>query len=130
MCLVMTPETPHYLSTYPLSPHSTLGPYRRTDYARLPDEPRCELIYGHLYIPPSNTVVHQTALLRLSRRVELVTTQTGGTYFFAPLDVFLFDHTVVQPDLLFLSPRRLDAQTPTGIEGPPDLVVEVLGPGS
>ncbi len=27
-----------------------LGPYRAEDYAELPDEPRCELILGRLYL--------------------------------------------------------------------------------
>jgi hypothetical protein len=30
-----------------------LFPYRRADYMSLPDEPRCELIYGRFYLMTS-----------------------------------------------------------------------------
>jgi Uma2 family endonuclease len=109
---------------------STVGPFRRADYAKLPDEPRCELIYGSLYLPPSNSPLHQTAVSLLCRRLDVVATELGGTCFVAPLDTVLSDHTVVQPDVLFLSPGRMTALTNECLEGAPDLVVEVLGLGS
>ena len=42
--------------------HRKLGPYRRADYAVLPDEPRCELIFGRLYLSLSPRPVPSDAL--------------------------------------------------------------------
>src|SRR5262249_46952644 len=45
------------------------------------------------------------------------------------LDVALADHTVVRPDLVYLSPEQLH-RIHERIEGPPDLAVEILSPGT
>jgi len=49
----------HLLHEPPLAPPATLGPYRRKDYEALADEPRCELIYGRMYVTPSPFRLHQ-----------------------------------------------------------------------
>lgn len=45
------------------------------------------------------------------------------------MDVVLSDDTILQPDLLYISKGR---QSIVGdrVEGPPDLVIEILSPGS
>src|SRR5207253_2863949 len=40
------------------------------------------------------------------------------------------EHTAVEPDLLYLSPQRLHLISERGVEGPPELVVEVLSPST
>jgi Uma2 family endonuclease len=55
--------------------------------------------------------------------------QTGGMAFVAPLDVTLAEHSVVQPDLIFISHGRREIARER-IEGAPDLVVEVLSPST
>jgi len=117
------------LAESPISPTSTLGPYRRVDYARLPDEPRCELIYGRFYLSPSPRALHQIAAQLLWRRLDDIALRIGGIAFMAPLDTVLADHTVVQPDILYISPQRI-AIVGQWIEGAPDLVIEVLSPGT
>jgi Uma2 family endonuclease len=117
------------LSESPISPDSAIGPYRRADYARLPDEPRCELVYGKFYLSPSPTLLHQIVVRRLCRRLEDIADPLGGVVSAAPLDTILSDHTVVQPDILYISPERLSIAG-KWIEGAPDLVVEVLSPGT
>jgi hypothetical protein len=71
----------------PLSPDSDLGPYRRRDYEALPDEPRCELIYGRLYLGPSPSRLHQTVLLVLLRLIDDIAVEAQGQAFVAPLFV-------------------------------------------
>jgi len=112
-----------------LFPVSALGPYRRQDYERLPDEPRYELLYGRLYLTPSPSFLHQVVASLLLQQLDPLAREAGGIVVSAPLDVELADHTVVQPDLLYLSSARL-RETRERVEGAPDLVVEIVSPGS
>ena len=114
----------------PLSPLGDLGPYRLVDYAALPDEPRCELIRGRFYVTPSPFPAHQSISLILGRDLYAIARREGGRVFTAPLDVTLAEHSVVQPDILYVTKDRLGIVGPRGIEGAPDLVVEVLSLGT
>jgi Uma2 family endonuclease len=113
----------------PASPSSELGPFRKRDYLELPDEPRCELIFGRLYTTPSLTFLHQAVAGLLVLRLNEVAGRTGGAAAIAPLDVTLSDHSVVQPDVIYVSASRLGI-VGERIDGAPDLVVEVLSPGT
>jgi len=113
----------------PVSPASTLGPFRGADYARLPDEPRCELLYGRFYLSPSPTPLHQLVVRILCRWLEDATGPDGGIVLSAPLDTVLSDHTVVQPDILYVTAER-SAIVRERIEGAPDFVIEVLSPST
>lgn len=46
------------------------------------------------------------------------------------MDVILSDATVVQPDIIYLEPARLDLISGRGIEGLPTLVVEIVSPAT
>ena len=105
------------------------GPYRRADYAALPDEPRCELIHGRFYLSPSPVRIHQFLVTQLWQLLHAVAGERGGEALVAPMDVHLADHTVAQPDVLYVSPERQEILQ-TWIEGAPDLVVEVLSPST
>ena len=113
----------------PLSPDSDLGPYRRRDYEALPDEPRCELIYGRFYLSPSPSRLHQAVLYHLSRILDDIAMAAGGYMYVAPLDVALADHSVVQPDVFYVSEARREILQER-VEGAPDLAVEILSPGT
>jgi len=106
-----------------------LGPYRVADYARLPDYPRCELVFGRFHVTPSPFPRHQIVTQVLCRHLERIAETAGGLAFQAPLDVVLADHSVVQPDLLYVSSVRVEL-VGNGVEGAPDLVVEILSPGT
>ena len=105
------------------------GPYRRADYAALPDEPRCELIHGRFYLSPSPVRLHQFLVTQLWQILQAVAGERGGQALVAPMDVHLADHTVAQPDVLYVSPERQEILQ-DWIEGAPDLVVEVLSPST
>ena len=96
-------------------------------------EGRWELINGMAYdMTPAPSLEHQGLVTALSAQLFLALEEakkrTGGgncRVFVAPTDVFL-DTGIVQPDLLVVcDPAKL---SPRGIEGAPDLVVEVLSP--
>jgi Uma2 family endonuclease len=106
-----------------------LGPYRLRDYDQLPDEPRFELVFGRLHVTPSPASGHQIVAQVLCRHLEGIADASGGIVFQAPLDVVLADHSVVQPDLVYVSAARLEI-VGSRIEGIPDLLVEILSPGS
>ncbi|HEY6324032.1 MAG TPA: Uma2 family endonuclease [Thermoanaerobaculia bacterium] len=106
-----------------------LGPYRVRDYDQLPDQPRHELVFGRLYVTPSPFPRHQVVSHVLVRLLGRIAEAADGFLFYAPLDVVLADHSVVQPDLIYFSAARVPNLSKR-IEVAPDLVVEVLSPGT
>ncbi len=116
-------------SQAPLTPPSSLGPHRASDYAGLPDEPRHELLYGRLYRVPSPTLAHQVVVGEIFARLRETMAPSGALVVVAPIDVALADHSVVQPDLVLVTAARAGVLG-TRIEGAPDLLVEVLSPST
>jgi Uma2 family endonuclease len=92
---------------------------------------RVELIDGVAYVTPAPRPSHQFIAQNLNRLLDRHI-QAGklGRLAAAPLDVRLSDHDVVQPDLIFIARERLAIIGDVAIEGAPDLVVEVLSPGT
>ncbi len=117
------------LKDVPLAPPDDLGPYRRKDYEALPDQPRCELVYGRFYLSPSPLLIHQVVVGLLFEKLRRIARRTGAWVYVAPLDVHLADHSVVQPDVFYVSPVRKRI-IQHRIEGAPDLMIEVLSPGT
>jgi Uma2 family endonuclease len=101
------------------------------DYMTAPPDRPYQLLDGELILAPSPSSKHQTigAELFFALR-QFVGKNVLGQVWFAPLDVVLSDYDVVQPDLLFVSNARADIVTEANIQGAPDLVVEILSPGS
>jgi len=89
-----------------------------------------ELAYGELRVADAPRVPHQRIVgklyLALARFVE---ERYLGEVLLSPTDVILdYDAAlVVQPDLLVVSPEHASRITDR-VQGPPDLVVEVLSP--
>lgn len=81
-------------------------------YAEMPDDGnRYEILEGELYL-----------LMQACKTEYMI--------LMAPLDVILSRTNVVQPDLILIHQSRMDIVKKRGIEGSPDLLVEVLSPGS
>ena len=100
------------------------------DYLTTPDDKRYQLLDGELILAPSPTTKHQRVSRNLFWAVGgFVMSHELGEVFFAPYDVFLSDE-VTQPDVLFVSNARSGIITEANIQGAPDLVVEVLSPGT
>ena len=104
----------------------------RHDYQEMPEgPPYFQVIEGDLVMSPSPNTSHQNIAGSVYRLIgNYVEKEQLGDLFIAPLDVFLGDINVYQPDVLFVSNRRRSIVTEKGIEGAPDLVVEILSPGT
>ena len=102
------------------------------DYRTAPADTRYELLDGDLLMVPAPNLKHQEVLGQL--HVELVLflrKQQLGRLFAAPCDVILSDNDVVQPDLLFVSHEREHLlHNSENVRGAPDLVIEILSPGT
>jgi Uma2 family endonuclease len=103
------------------------------DYLEFPEDGlRHELIDGEHFVTPSPVRKHQRAVNNLSFVLTgyLKLHQSGEVYT-APIDVRLSEVDLVQPDLLVLSTARLiELGDSSIVEGRPDLIVEVLSPGT
>ena len=101
------------------------------DYRDTPDDERWELLNGELVMPPAPNVEHQMVSANMNDQLRAFVKQNAlGTVLYAPCDVVLSEHNVVQPDLLFISSERMGIITHANVRGAPDLVVEILSPGS
>ena len=101
------------------------------DYMSTPEGTRYQLLDGEMILAPSPTSRHQAVSIELGFTLrEFVRQYSLGQVWFAPLDVVLSEHDVAQPDILFVSNSRSDIVTEANIQGAPDLVVEILSPGT
>jgi Uma2 family endonuclease len=99
------------------------------EFARLPDDGnRYEVIAGELFVTPAPGRTNQIVSARFGTLLRVFATdQHGlGEVLYAPLDVIFAEGDYVQPDIVFLCREREHLATRRGIEGPPDLIVEVL----
>jgi Uma2 family endonuclease len=91
-----------------------------------------EWVDGEVIVPMPATRLHQTLVRFL---LVLVRTFAAfhrlGEVFDTPFQVRLWpEGPVRQPDLVFVAAAHGGRVTPTGVEGPPDLVVEVVSDDS
>lgn len=107
------------------------GTWAYPDLAVLPEDgARYEIIDGELYEMPSPTSAHALAIAALVQLLLPVLKRLGGRWLTAPLDVFFPGADPVQPDLMVLLPGSRAPVARRGIEGPPDLLIEVLSPAN
>lgn len=107
-------------------------PYTYEEYRFFPDDGRrYELIDGELYLSPAPTPFHQTVSRRLQHALMLLLEDKGLAYIFnAPCDIIINEQSVVQPDLAIVRIDRKAIVSKRGIEGPPDIAVEILSPSN
>src|SRR6267378_340044 len=104
----------------------------RHDYEEMPEgPPYYQVVEGDLVMSPSPNTSHQMIAGRIHFLIfQFLEKKDIGEVFIAPLDVFLSETNVYQPDVIFISHRRRSIISAHGIEGAPDLAVEVLSPGT
>jgi Uma2 family endonuclease len=107
-------------------------PITRHEYALIPvGAPNYQLIEGDLVMAPSPGSYHQDILLNLATLFrDYLRKHPIGKIYVAPLDTYLSDINVYQPDLLFIRKENLGIIEEHGIEGAPDLAIEILSKSS
>lgn len=101
------------------------------DYMSMLGDKQYQLLDGELILTPSSSDRHQFIALNLVMILQtFIRSSSLGRVRFAPLDVVLSEYDVAQPDILFVSNSRSDIVTEANIQGAPDLVVEILSPGT
>ncbi len=101
------------------------------DYERLPEGAPYQLIAGELIMTPSPTPFHQSIVLNLASALNPIIVQRRlGKIFIAPLDVYLSEEDIYQPDLIFIRADRAAGVRKDKLRVIPDLVVEVLSPSN
>jgi Uma2 family endonuclease len=106
-------------------------PLTSDDYRDMPEgPPYYQLIEGELVISPSPNSAHQIIHSNLfAAFVRHLDKNPAGRIYSAPFDIYLTELNVYQPDLVFISKarkKRIIAEQ--GVEGAPDLVIEILSP--
>ncbi|MEW6696455.1 MAG: Uma2 family endonuclease [Bacillota bacterium] len=106
-------------------------PITYEDYAKLPDDGiRYEINDGRLEVmTPGPNPLHQFVVQQIEHRM-MQNCSRDYVALSAPIDLILSETEVRQPDIAMIHRHRLSIITKRGIEGPPDLVVEVLSPHS
>lgn len=100
-------------------------------YRMLPEGTRAELINDQLFMSPAPSLNHQDSILDLASEIRsYVKKNKLGRVFVAPIDVYLNEKNVVQPDISFISTDNKNILKDDGVYGAPDIVIEVLSPGT
>ena len=89
---------------------------------------RTEIVDGELVMSPVPLRRHQKICMRLGARIEAFVEQTDlGEFYSLPVHVILAEDVNYEPDLCFIAKNRLHLlQDPASVDGPPDLIIEVI----
>ncbi len=97
----------------------------------LPEGLLCEVIENTLYMTPTPDFFHQKISSELQYAIlTQLKKSNSGECVAAPIDVFLDTTNAFQPDILFIAKENLGIIKDGKIRGTPDLIIEILSPGS
>lgn len=106
--------------------------YTYQDLLALPESAaRHEIVDGKLYVTAAPRVNHQRVVFALAEVLRALAREHGLGEVLGYVNVHVHDEMVFEPDLVFIRAGRSEIVDPEGdIHGVPDLVVEVLSPGT
>lgn len=126
MQTTLAPSRTDYTTTVRIIPNRTAA-----DLRAFPEGTLAQLINGTLVMSPAPTSFHQRIVTRFIRKMGAFVDEEGlGEVIASPFDVFLDESHVLQPDLVVVVSERMHLISKRGLEGAPDLVVEVLSPST
>ena len=102
------------------------------DYVRFPDDCRShEIIDGAHYVAAAPFLDHQLVSSRMHFQLfQQIVLSGKGEVFHAPTAVQLSPNDIVEPDLVVVLANHRCYLTAPKVDGPPDLVVEILSSSS
>lgn len=103
------------------------------EFARLPTSgsTRYEIIDDELVVTPAPGRRHQRISMDLATALNtFVRDHDLGEVYHAPFDVLFAEGDYMEPDLVFVRKERLGVLSDRGVEGPPDLIVEIVSPST
>jgi Uma2 family endonuclease len=110
------------------------GEWTYRDFLRLPEDgQRHEVLQGVLYVTPAPAYAHQFAIWRLGYYLShRILEGNLGVLLTSPFDVRLPNRLAdpVEPDLVFFRAGNEPRTEDKNFVGVPDLVIEVLSPGT
>lgn len=92
------------------------------------DERRFELIDGEVIEMPPPSIKHQRLVFGLAKRIDLL--KPDGEVFISPIETYLDEYNIPQPDVVWVASDSACKIEDLRLVGAPDLVVEVLSPGT
>ena len=103
----------------------TVPEYQQTPEVVYPQE----LVFGHVVARDAPAVSHQRVVLTMAVALLGYCREHGGGVLIAPTDVVLDEELalVLQPDLLYVGPAG-PARITDRVQGPPNLVIEIMSP--
>lgn len=90
---------------------------------------RLELIDGVVAMSPSATPLHQKICLRIAAQLDRLCSDLPGLEVLLDVDLQLRPNLVYRPDIVVYLPGAIRA-LPERLTQPPDLIIEVISPGS
>ncbi len=100
-------------------------------FKNLPEGTLIQLIENKLIMSPAPKDLHQKVVTKLTSKLDRFVEENGmGEVRASPYDVYLDYKNAYQPDLIYISNENLHKIEENGFHGAPDLVIEVLSPGT
>lgn len=106
------------------------GSWTYEDLYSLPEDKRYEVIEGDLYEMPAPSWDHMLIITNLVLMLGPLVRSLGGQIGGTPVDVFFPGADPVEPDVLIILPGSRAVGRGRGVQGPPDLLIEVLSPST
>ena len=100
-------------------------------FEMLPEGTLCQVIDNTIYMSPAPSYEHQRLIMEIAAKIhEFVAAAALGECTPAPIDVFLDADNAFQPDIVFILQKNLSIIKGGKVRGTPDIIVEILSPGS
>jgi Uma2 family endonuclease len=87
-----------------------------------------ELLDGEIVVTAVAIPAHQRTVFRGASVIDAV--KPNGEVFIAPVSVYLDEHNIPEPDIVWVAANGGCVEREKYLEGPPALIVEVLSPST